>query len=159
MVFRALGMEFLGSDKKRRRSFVYSTSLCTCPPLLIPVNVLYETAKGSMATLKSRGDRGHHCLVALNKEKYFDILLFVLMAACGPMYNRFTQEQNEGPNPKFLGTKSNIYAQFFMGIQCNNSLRDIITTWKIHYIVYKAKITIQLSTPYKPCLISMNDFV
>ena len=105
-------MEFLGSDKKRRRSSVYSTSLCTCPPLLIPVNVLYETAKGSMATLKSRGDRGHHCLVALNKEKYFDILLFVLMAACGPMYNRFTQEQNEGPNPKFLGTKSNIYAQF-----------------------------------------------
>ncbi len=109
MVFRALGVEFLGSDKKRRRSSAYNESLCMCPPLLIPVTVLSylsETAKGSMATSKSRGDRGHPCLVPLNKEKYFDILLLVLTAACGQVYNRFTQEQNEGPNPKFLRAES-----------------------------------------------------
>lgn len=103
MVFRALGMEFLGSDKKQKEvvhiqwKFVYvSSSANSCQRAVRS----QWNSQGLNGNIKEQRVRGHPWLVPLNKEKYFDILLFVLTAACVQVYNRFTQEHNEGPNPK-----------------------------------------------------------
>lgn len=69
------GTDLEGSEMYINKSSANSETLCSLPPLRIPLysfEARKEIARGSIASAKSSGDNGHPCLVERVNLKYSD---------------------------------------------------------------------------------------
>ena len=99
------GIDVSRCEGYKRRSSQYNESLWLRLHQSMPNKLVFslrETARGSVAILNNRGDKGHPCLVPLKIGKWSNIRLLVHTEACGLEYKRFTQLLNFCPNPNFL---------------------------------------------------------
>lgn len=94
--------------RKNIISSAYKDMQCSLPPIVmpdIPTCVLTAIARGSIASMKSNGDRGHPCRVDLHKLKGFEILLLVRTSAVGFVYSSRIHLRKVPPSPN-LGSNS-----------------------------------------------------
>lgn len=82
------------------------------PLLLMPVKCcehLNAMDRGSMAKVKSKGLRGHPCLVPLDRGKGFERTLFVITDALGEKYNNLISQRNCVPKPNLSNTENKYF--------------------------------------------------
>lgn len=82
------------------------------PLLLIPVKCcehLNAMDRGSMAKVKSKGLRGHPCLVPLDRGNDFERTLFVITDALGEKYNNLINERNCVPKPNLSNAENKYF--------------------------------------------------
>lgn len=65
---------------------------------------LMAIARGSMARINRRGERGQPCLEPLQISKGLDTILVVRISAVGFVYSIFIHLQNLSPQPKRVNT-------------------------------------------------------